>query len=61
MSGQAKLAAGIRDPTKPAQPQKSIVPPDHPCYGCIILNSESGVPYCFLPRCDREIFKPKGE
>ena len=33
------------------------LPDDHPCCDCTALRTDSGVPYCFLPRCDKEIFK----
>lgn len=33
------------------------LPAEHPCYGCVVLTVNGGVPYCFLPRCDREIFE----
>ena len=33
------------------------LPDEHPCRGCIVLDTSSGVPHCFLPRCNREIFE----
>ena len=51
----------IRDvvPVKEPQdvPVPLMLPPDHPCRGGIVLRLDSGTPYCFLPRCDRDIFK----
>ena len=38
-------------------PADITLPDEHPCSGCAILETISGVPYCFLPRCDRDIFK----
>ncbi len=55
---------GVRDPThelEPLEPLKAVVlPEDHPCRGCTILQWSSGVPYCFLPKCDPDIFKLAG-
>ena len=52
---------GIRDPTPVREPhdrpQPITLPTDHPCNGCIVLRMDSGVPYCFLPHCNRNIFK----
>lgn len=55
---------GVRDPTprleplvRPSHPR---LPKDHPCHSCKLLEWHTGVPYCFLPRCDREIFKTDG-
>ena len=35
------------------------LPDDHPCRDCIALRTDCGVPYCFLPRCDKETFNRK--
>jgi len=52
---------GIRDPTPVHEPhdrpQPITLPTDHPCNGCIVLRMDSGVPYCFLPHCNRDIFR----
>ena len=54
---------GIRDlpPVREPQnePDPTTLPSDHPCSNCQVLNMHSGVPYCFLPRCNRDIFKEK--
>ena len=49
--------------TEPDEPDYSepLLPPEHPCYDCIVLRTYSSTPYCFLPRCDREIFEPEQE
>ena len=51
----------VRDPTPSIEPREKFtapkLPADHPCSGCRILAWDTGVPYCFLPRCNREIFK----
>ena len=56
---------GIRDPTPQLSPQeKETAPPlpnDHPCRDCAILKWHADTPYCFLPRCGRDIFKLGGE
>ena len=48
------------DPRYPT-PAGITLPEDHPCSGCAILETITGVPYCFLPRCDRDIFQIKRE
>ncbi len=52
---------GVRDPTPRLEPLATAshprLPKDDPCHGCKLLEWDIGVPYCFLPRCDREIFK----
>jgi len=39
----------------PAEPMQLL--DEHPCRGCLVLRVDCGVPYCFLPRCNREIFE----
>jgi hypothetical protein len=55
---------GIRDPTPALEPlelpQTRKLPEDHPCHGCSILEWSARVPYCFLPKCDPDIFKLDG-
>jgi len=54
---------GIRDPAPDretqCEPDTTTLPTEHPCNNCKILNMHSGVPYCFLPHCNRDIFKEK--
>lgn len=55
---------GIRDPTVKLEPLERpkipVLPEKHPCRGCKLLEWDTGVPYCFLPKCNREIFKLDG-
>lgn len=37
-------------------PEPVTLPEDHPCLGCPVLSLEAGKPYCFLPKCRRELF-----
>ena len=51
----------IRDPTiifEPTDyPSALTLPPDHPCYGCPIVDLTPGKIYCLLPKCNRAIFE----
>jgi len=37
------------------------LPNDHPCATCCVLDTRSGKPYCFLPKCGKEIYNKTGE
>ena len=47
--------------TVAAKPQPPPLPDDHPCAGCRVLDTHCGVPYCFLPKCNRKIFDKNDE
>ena len=37
------------------------LPDDHPCASCCVLDTRSGKPYCFLPKCGKEIYNKIGD
>ena len=43
-------------PREPCYPEPLEIPEGHPCEGCPVLSREAGIPYCFLPKCRRELF-----
>ena len=43
-------------PREVFHPEPVTLPEDHPCQGCPVLSLEAGKPYCFLPKCRRELF-----
>ena len=37
------------------------LPDDHPCAECYVLDTRTGIPYCLLPKCGKELFNKTGD
>lgn len=67
MINNYKKQDGERIPTcvpkhsAPSHPEPTVLPDDHPCHNCPVIDMSSSVPYCFLPGCLRKEFEKPGD